>query len=170
MSVQPCLSYNTFKATLYIHAYTEHTYIYTFNQYYYTTHIHDDHYRIMKLLVQSAVALLLPLLSVVAAASSDDKKAKEPALKPCTIRSRASGAFFDLSSLSLHPAKDLKDVKKGEVLESYHVKGQDYGANFTLNFCAPVVEDLTDVEGVDRKLAQNVSAYYTIGKKTYSIG
>lgn len=61
-------------------------------------------------------------------------------------------------------------MKKGEVSESYHVKGQDYGANFTINFCAPVVEDLTDVEGVDKKLAQNVSAYYTIGKKSYSIG
>lgn len=123
----------------------------------------------MKLHLQSAIALILPLLTS-AASTSDDKKTKEPALKPCTIRSPASGAFFDLSSLSLHPPKDIKDVKKGEVSESYRVKGQDYGANFTINFCAPVVEDLTDVEGVDKKLAQNVSAYYTIGKKSYSIG
>lgn len=123
----------------------------------------------MKLHLQSAFALILPLL-VSAASTSDDKKTKEPALKPCTIRSPASGAFFDLSSLSLHPPKDTKDVKKGEVAESYHVKGQDYGANFTINFCAPVVEDLKDVEGVDKKLAQNVSAYYMIGKKSYSIG
>ncbi|KAE9985038.1 hypothetical protein BLS_000065 [Venturia inaequalis] len=123
----------------------------------------------MKLLLQSAFALVLPLLAS-AASTSDDKKTKDPAPKPCTIRSPASGAFFDLSSLSLHPPKDTKDVKKGEVSESYHVKGQDYGANFTINFCAPVVEDLTNVEGVDRKLAQNVSAYYTIGKKSYSIG
>ncbi|TID24284.1 mannose 6-phosphate receptor domain-containing protein [Venturia nashicola] len=123
----------------------------------------------MKLFFQSAFALILPLLSS-AASSTDDKKSKEPALKPCTIRSPASGAFFDLSSLSLHPPKDTKDVKKGEASESYHVKGQDFGANFTLNFCAPVVEDLTDVEGVDKKLARNVSAFYTIGKKTYSIG
>jgi cation-dependent mannose-6-phosphate receptor len=119
-----------------------------------------------------ALLFLLPLLGLTTASSTSDssKKTKEPALKPCTIRSPASGAFFDLSSLSLHPPKDTKDVKKGEVLESYHVKGQDYGANFTINFCAPVVEDLTGVEGVDKKLAQNVSAYYTIGKKTYSIG
>jgi cation-dependent mannose-6-phosphate receptor len=123
----------------------------------------------MRLYTNSAlVALILPLLA--AAGSSDDKKTKEPALKPCTIRSPTSGAFFDLTSLTLHPPKDTEDVKKGEVLESYHVKGQDYGANFTINFCAPVVEDLSNVEGVDRKLAQNVSAYYTIGKKTYSIG
>ena len=125
----------------------------------------------MKLPNSSAlVALILPLLAAAASSSDDTKKAKEPVLKPCTIRSPASGAFFDLSSLSLHPPKDTKDVKKGEALESYHVKGQDYGANFTINFCAPVVEDLSDVEGVERKLAQNVSAYYTIGKKTYSIG
>jgi cation-dependent mannose-6-phosphate receptor len=120
-----------------------------------------------------ALLLLLPLLGLTTAAAStsdSSKKTKEPALKPCTIRSPASGAFFDRSSLRLHPPKDTKDVKKGEVLESYHVKGQDYGANFTINFCSPVVEDLTNVEGVERKLAQNVSAYYTIGKKTYSIG
>lgn len=123
----------------------------------------------MKLHFQFAVALILPLLTS-AASTSDDKKTKDSALKPCTIRSPASGAFFDLSSLSLHPPKDIKDVKKGEVEQSYHVKGQDYGANFTINFCAPVVEDLTDVEGVEKKLAQNVSAYYTIGKKSYSIG
>lgn len=123
----------------------------------------------MKLHLQSAVVLILPLLTS-AAPNPDDKKTKEPALKPCTIRSPVSGAFFDLSSLSLHPPKDAKDVKKGEVSESYHVKGQDYGANFTINFCSPVVEDLKEVEGVDRKLAQNVSAYYTIGKKAYSIG
>lgn len=124
----------------------------------------------MKLHLQQAIALILPLLASAASTSDDKKSKKEAALKPCTIRSPASGAFFDLSSLSLRPPKDTKDVKKGEVSESYHVKGQDYGANFTINFCAPVVEDLTDVEGVDKKLAQNVSAYYTIGKKSYSIG
>lgn len=138
-------------------------------RYFKYSHIHEYRQPIMKLPNSSALVALL-LATITNAATSDDKKTKEPVLKPCTIRSPVSGAFFDLSSLSLHPPKDIKDVKKGEVLESYHVKGQDYGANFTINFCAPVVEDLSDVEGVERKLAQNVSAYYTIGKKTYSIG
>lgn len=55
-------------------------------------------------------------------------------------------------------------------MESWHAKGYDYGSNFTLNFCAPVVEDIGEVEGVDRELWKNVSAYYTAGGKTYSIG
>jgi cation-dependent mannose-6-phosphate receptor len=39
-----------------------------------------------------------------------------------------------------------------------------------MNFCAPVVEELNDVEGIDKASWRNVSAFYTMGKKTYSIG
>jgi cation-dependent mannose-6-phosphate receptor len=122
----------------------------------------------------SACALCATLAisaSTVSAASSstDDKKSKAPPVKPCTVRSATSGAFFDLHSLSIKPP--AKDSKKTEAtVESWHAKGYDYGSNFTLNFCDPVVEELTDVEGVDRALWRNVSAYYTVGHKTFSIG
>jgi cation-dependent mannose-6-phosphate receptor len=100
----------------------------------------------------------------------DGKKAKDPAPKPCTIRSPSSGHFFDLNSVSVQP-RDPKDKKKAdERIESWHAKGYDYGTNFTLNFCAPVVEELDDVEGIEKSLWRNVSAYYTEGKRTYSIG
>jgi cation-dependent mannose-6-phosphate receptor len=57
------------------------------------------------------------------------------------------------------------------VNESYHVKGYDYGSNFTLNVCGPVVEELDDVEGVSKKQWANVSAFYTDSKdRVYSLG
>lgn len=104
----------------------------------------------------------------VADASEDAGKKKE-VLKPCTIRSPSSGHFFDLNPITVSLPED-KDKKTTQSNESWHAKGYDYGANFTLNFCAPVVEKLQDVEGVDRDLWRNVSAYYKDGKRTYSIG
>jgi hypothetical protein len=115
----------------------------------------------------AALALSVCSTSSAASASTDDKKAKQPPSKPCTIRSPSSGLFFDLNALSMQPPKDAKDK---DAVESWHVKGYDYGSNFTLNFCAPVVEDIGVVEGVDEALWKNVSAFYTAGKKTYSIG
>lgn len=121
------------------------------------------------LLSAFCAAVLLPFLSLADSADGD-KKAKEPTPKPCTIRSPTSGHFFDLNPISVR-LPDSKDKKKAdESLESWHAKGYDYGTNFTLNFCAPVVEELDDVEGLDRNLWRNVSAYYRDGRRTYSIG
>jgi cation-dependent mannose-6-phosphate receptor len=120
-----------------------------------------------------ALAFSASTVGVSAASSSnDDKKSKAPPVKPCTVRSQTSGAFFDLHSLAIQPLpKDQIGKKKGEAtLESWHAKGYDYGSNFTLNFCDPVVEELKDVEGVDKALWRNVSAFYTVGKETFSIG
>ena len=127
----------------------------------------------MKSLFACGVCAAFAFVAISSAASSEDegKKSKEPPLKPCTIRSPSSGLFFDLNAISLQAPKDSKDKKKAEEsTESWHAKGYDYGSNFTMNFCAPVVEELKDVEGVDKALWQNVSAFYSIGKKTYSIG
>ena len=47
------------------------------------------------------------------------------------------------------------------------------GYNFTMNFCGGVIEDLGNmggVEGVDKELWRNVSAYYKHDGKVYSIG
>jgi hypothetical protein len=135
---------------------------------------HDPRYPVMKLFSSCALcaAVVLSASTVLAASSAaDDKKSKAPPVKPCTVRSSTSGAFFDLHSLSIQPPKDPKDKKGAEAtVESWHAKGYDYGSNFTLNFCDPVVEELKDVEGVDRALWRNVSAYYTVGKKTFSLG
>lgn len=103
-----------------------------------------------------------------ALAADDNNKAKEKPLKPCTIRSPSSGAFFDLNSLHINPPGE--DARKDDHIESWHARGYDYGHNFTLNFCGPVVEELDDVEGVSKSLWKNVSAFYTVGSTTYSIG
>ena len=113
-------------------------------------------------------ALVLAAANGAAAAGPDDKKA--PPLKPCTIRSGPTGNFFDISALRLEPAKNKDKPGKSEALESWHARGYDYGANFTLNFCAPVVEEVKDVDGVEITGWKNVSAYYEKGSKTYSMG
>jgi len=108
-------------------------------------------------------------LSAFAASAADDKSKEKP-FKPCTIRSPSSGAFFDINPLQIHPPNKESKSKKDDHVESWHAKGYDYGHNFTMNFCGPVVEELDYVEGVSSSLWKNVSAFYTVGSKTYSIG
>lgn len=67
--------------------------------------------------------------------------------------------------------KEKKDEhSKEDDLHSYKINGWDYGHNFTLNFCGPVVEELDDVEDISKSMWKNVSAYYTVGRRIYSIG
>lgn len=123
--------------------------------------------------MQRLLILVLATLSCAVTAASDSKP-KEKELEPCTIRSLHSTAFFDLKKIAKYPPteKDFerhKDDPDWDV-RSYHVKGHDYGANFTLNFCAAVVENVIDVEGIDEDLWRNVSAFYEKDGKNYSIG
>ncbi|KAI4124083.1 MAG: hypothetical protein LQ347_005864, partial [Umbilicaria vellea] len=119
----------------------------------------------MHLLHLSAyLSLLAPFLARAA-----DSKSPKP-VKPCTIYSPTSGSFFDLNALSVQLPTEGKKAHKDDRTESWHAKGYDYGTNFTLNFCAPVVEELRDVDGVEEGLWRNVSAYYKLDGKTYSIG
>ncbi|KAK2812594.1 hypothetical protein FQN50_001238 [Emmonsiellopsis sp. PD_5] len=92
--------------------------------------------------------------------------------KPCTITSPTTGAYFDLSTISLSPPeiKDGKKVHTDGREDSWHAKGYDYPANFTINVCQPVIEELKDVVGVEESRWGNVSAYYQLDGKTYSIG
>ena len=107
--------------------------------------------------------LLASFLSIGHAA--DEQKHR----KPCTIKSPSSGLEFDLSGLAVAPKEDHK--KKGEEpAQSWTAKGYDYGVNFTMNICAPVVEELDDVKGVNDRLVRNISAYYSHGGRTFSIG
>lgn len=87
---------------------------------------------------------------------------------PCTIHSPNTGSYFDLNPISL--SSEVKDGYDDDRTESWHAKGYDYPANFTINFCAPVMEELDNVVGVDKELWKNVSAYYQIGDDIYSIG
>lgn len=111
----------------------------------------------------SAICILLNLyLSSTLAADSQ--------LKPCTLNAPFSGQFYDLNIITVQPIKDHKKAHKDDRTESWHARGYDYGANFTLNFCAPVIESLEDVVGVSSSLWGNVSAYYEMNGKKYSIG
>lgn len=88
---------------------------------------------------------------------------------PCTIRSPTSGAFFDLNPLHILPPAESKSKHPRET--SWNTTGYDYGYNFTLNFCGPVIETLEKVEGVDKEDYKNVSAYYKDGEgKVFSLG
>jgi len=111
--------------------------------------------------------LLAYALPALAASSSDDSKGSHAA---CTIRSPTSGAFFDLNPLHVTLPSDPKKVAKDARTESWPARGYDYGANFTINFCGPVVEDLKDVVGIEESMWKNVSAFYEFDGKTYSIG
>jgi cation-dependent mannose-6-phosphate receptor len=115
--------------------------------------------------MKSLLYSLLLLASARYARAASDKP-----LKPCTIVSPTTERFFDLNPIRRMPLEDGQKKPKGDSDGSWHARGYDYGANFTLNICGPVVEELHDVQDLDKDLWQNVSAFYEVGKKVYSIG
>jgi hypothetical protein len=119
----------------------------------------------------SALRYLLFLSSLLSARAASDTPPKD-ALSPCVARSASTGLYYDLGALSLSPPplKDGQKVYKGDRDTSWHSKGHDHPANFTINICAPVIEDVTDVEGVESERWGNVSAYYELDGRTYSLG
>lgn len=123
----------------------------------------------MKLSSSAHYALFL-LSSVLGLSSADSSHLNDDT--PCVARSPTTGLYFDLSALSLSPPelKDGKKVVKDARDDSWHAKGHDYPANFTINICAPVIENVTDVVGVESSRWKNVSAYYERDEKVYSIG
>lgn len=125
----------------------------------------------------SLLSLLVAILTTPLLVHSDTTASPVP--KPCQIRSPSSGSFFDLRPLQLQrkppPSSDSPETPKsdGEKAkpESYHSRGYDYPANFTLNICGAAVEDLKNVEGISKSRWQNVSAFYKDGLgDVYSIG
>ncbi len=107
---------------------------------------------------------LLSLLTYTAFAA-DSKETK-----PCQINNPINGNFYDLNTITVQPLQDHKKAHKDDRDESWHARGYDYETNFTINFCAPVIEKLEHVVGIKENLWRNVSAFYTHDKKTYSIG
>lgn len=123
---------------------------------------------IMKATLWAALLFLLSAADFSRAA--DSPKTTKPT-KPCTARSPTTERYFDLNPIHRKPKdKDDKRRKDDEVIESWHARGYDYGANFTINFCGPVVEDLTNVQDLKEELWKNVSAYYEVGDKQYALG
>ena len=119
----------------------------------------------------TALLLALAVQRGVNAAASDDKKA--PPVEPCTVVS-STGSFYDLRSLAiLPPTGNKKKPPKGAKTDDWHIRGWDYQdgkANFTLNICAPLVDPIKDADGVESDLWKNISAYYEIDSKRFSIG
>jgi len=116
-------------------------------------------------LLFSAALASLTSPSWAASSSNSDSAYSDP----CTIHSSLSGSFYDVRPLTL---KESGTKTQAATNESYHSRGYDYGANFSINICGPVVEELDDVYGIPRRQWANISAFYRDPKdKTlYSLG
>ncbi|KAF2128829.1 mannose 6-phosphate receptor domain-containing protein [Dothidotthia symphoricarpi CBS 119687] len=111
-------------------------------------------------------SLYYALLFFVSSATA----ASDTALKACTVISPTTERFFDLNPIRRVAPEDGKKKKEGADEGSWHARGYDYGANFTINFCGPVVEELDKVQDLDKALWRNVSAFYEKGDRQYAIG
>ncbi|KAG9244126.1 mannose-6-phosphate receptor binding domain-containing protein [Calycina marina] len=116
-------------------------------------------------LLPSVLLLVIGVSSSVQAASDDTLKP----IDPCTVGS-TTGSFYDLRSLSITPPAGDKKPGKNDKMDSWHARGWDYKSNFTLNICAPVIETLDDIVGIDKEHRANVSAFYKYRSETYSLG
>lgn len=120
----------------------------------------------MRVSLFCALVALLQSHAVFGASSNDKSKP----IKPCTIRSPSTDRFFDLNPIHISLPESGKKAHKDDKTDSWHAKGYDYGANFTINFCGPIVEELDDVVDLEKSLWKNVSAFYEMDGKQYSIG
>jgi cation-dependent mannose-6-phosphate receptor len=90
---------------------------------------------------------------------------------PCVATHSTTGSFFDLRPDIAAAVKEGEKHHKGVPTEDYTwARPAEWPNNFTMNICAPVVEGVADVVGVDKKLWQNISAYYEADDKIYSLG
>lgn len=119
----------------------------------------------MKLLYYS---LAVYLCFAPASAASKRQATEKPAPNPCTVVSPTTGRLFDLNELSIPKPENSK--LKSPRTWSWNTTGYDIGYNFTLNFCAPVLENIKDVVGVERELWKNVSAFYRHRGQYFSLG
>jgi cation-dependent mannose-6-phosphate receptor len=122
-------------------------------------------------------AILLAPALFLQVASADDATATTTttsAVPACTISNSDAGGiggFYDLRpDIAARKEEGKPHPYKGTVTTDYKVNGFDYKHNFTLNICAAVVKTPEDVRGVGEKLWKNISAYYSDGDYTYSLG
>ncbi|KAL8682319.1 MAG: hypothetical protein Q9186_001595 [Xanthomendoza sp. 1 TL-2023] len=112
---------------------------------------------------------LHPIFSVLALLSPSLAADSKPLL-PCTIYQPTTNAYYDISPIGVQPLIDHKKAHKDDRTESWHARGYDIGTNFTLNFCAPVIETIEEAVGIKADLLKNISAFYEWKGKKYSIG
>ncbi|KAL8670560.1 MAG: hypothetical protein Q9168_004908 [Polycauliona sp. 1 TL-2023] len=112
-----------------------------------------------------SISILSFLLFSIPSFAADPKP-----LLPCTIYQSTTNAYYDISPITVQPLVDHQKAHKDDRKESWHARGYDLGTNFTLNICAPVIENLEDVAGIKENLLKNISAFYEWKGKKYSIG
>ncbi|KAI4241076.1 MAG: hypothetical protein L6R42_011381 [Xanthoria sp. 1 TBL-2021] len=113
---------------------------------------------------------LIPLLPVLFFFFLPSFAADSKPLLPCTIYQPTTNAYYDISPIAVQPLVDHKKAHKDDRTESWHARGYDIGTNFTLNFCAPVIETIEEAVGIKEDLLKNISAFYEWKGKKYSIG
>lgn len=126
----------------------------------------------MKLPSTSPLQCLLFLSSLSSVSAAPESSPPADALSPCVARSPSTGLYYDLGAITVSPPelRDGEKVYRGDRNTSWHSKGHDYPANFTVNICSPVIEDVKDVVGVESSRWNNISAYYEMDGQVYSIG
>ncbi|OBT51658.1 hypothetical protein VE04_08489 [Pseudogymnoascus sp. 24MN13] len=82
---------------------------------------------------------------------SDEKK---PDVIPCTAKSPSTNGFYDLRPLAVKVHDPKKKLGK-EKTDSWQSRGHDYKGNFSINVCAPVVEEIEDVVGAEEAREQS---------------
>jgi cation-dependent mannose-6-phosphate receptor len=103
----------------------------------------------------------LLLLALVALCTADSHDKDDPASPPCTVISPQTSNFFDLRPLTRSPPQST----------DWQARGHDYGSNFSLNICAPVLSDVTSAISIEPTKQSNISAFYTTAaNELYSIG
>lgn len=115
----------------------------------------------------------LLLAGTASAYSYDDEKPSTTAALPaCTATSSTgSGAYFDMRPDIAYPEDDEDKAHRAALHhKDYLSRGYDFGKNFSMNICGPVVEPITGVVGVDEDEWANVSGYYVSDGAIYSIG
>ncbi|KAI5853464.1 mannose-6-phosphate receptor binding domain-containing protein [Tricharina praecox] len=110
----------------------------------------------MRLPTQYLLLIGLSLLPATLAVSEPPEKPVDP---ECTVTSPFSENFFDLRKL-----RRLPDMLPPQA--DWHVKGLDYGANFSINICGPVLTEISP-EGANDDA---VGAFYEKNGTVYSIG
>ncbi|TDZ34800.1 putative mannose 6-phosphate receptor-like protein [Colletotrichum spinosum] len=121
-------------------------------------------------LPHSSRLLLLLGACATARAAETSTSSTTTSAPACTAASKSgTGAFYDLRpDIAIKPEEGKS--AKGSITADYHARGWDYGRNFTLNICAPVLETVEDVVGLSKGESKNVSAFYTYKNEIYSIG
>ncbi|KAJ4303985.1 Cation-independent mannose-6-phosphate receptor CI-MPR [Collariella sp. IMI 366227] len=102
--------------------------------------------------------LAFATLATLSSAAPDNESTKPSSTASSTtasatgcVATSAAGAFFDLRPDTAVLVTEGEKPPKGVPTEDYIARGWDFGSNFTLNICDPVVKKVKDVEGVEEE-------------------